>query len=174
MSDLKKYTDYKTILAVGLICYSKGKCLLLKRAKTKKVDPGVFSVVGGKVEPGESFVDAVVRETREEIGLFIDKAKLKPLGLKQTPDAHANAEWVIANFVLELPEQTVFPATDDGEFLWMAPQDLTEENSVIDVIDTVKALSKSRNILIYDFWNYDKTGKVISHKEDVFTLTSNS
>ncbi len=170
MSELKKYLDYKTILAVGLICFSKGKFLLLKRAKTKQVDPGLFSAVGGKVEPGESFIAALIRETKEEINLNLDISKVRPIGIKQTPDAHTNAEWIIANFVIELDDQINFPTTEDGDFIWVGPEDLTLENTVPDLIDTIKALSQNLNILIYDFWNYAKNGQVASHEENVFKV----
>jgi len=54
MSDLQKYMDYKTILSVNILVFSQGKVLLVKRPMTKKVNPGKYSGIGGKVEPGES------------------------------------------------------------------------------------------------------------------------
>ena len=65
----QKYKDYKTILSVNALIWSKGKVLLLKRAETKAVDPGVYSGIGGKVEPGESVYDALIREIEEETGI---------------------------------------------------------------------------------------------------------
>ncbi len=42
--------------------------LLLKRAATKDFAPGVWECVTGRVDQGEGFDEAVVREVREEIG----------------------------------------------------------------------------------------------------------
>jgi 8-oxo-dGTP pyrophosphatase MutT (NUDIX family) len=73
MSDLKKYTDYKTILSVNALIWCDGKVLLQKRADDKKVDPGVFSGIGGKVEPHESFYNK---------SIFHHSAPLSTYGLR--------------------------------------------------------------------------------------------
>ena len=77
-SDFSKYTDYKTILSVNALIWCDGKVLLLKRSKNKKIDPGVYSGVGGKVEPHESFYDALLREIKEETGLIPKKLWVVP------------------------------------------------------------------------------------------------
>ncbi|QUJ69099.1 NUDIX domain-containing protein [Photobacterium sp. GJ3] len=41
--------------------------LLEKRKLTKTVDPGLMAIPGGHVEPGESLVDALLREVEEEL-----------------------------------------------------------------------------------------------------------
>ena len=51
-----------------------------------------YTLPGGHVEPGESFVDAVVREMKEETGLDIISPKL--VGIKQFPIT--NAQFVIS------------------------------------------------------------------------------
>ena len=50
MDDFNKYTDYKTVLSVNALIWCNGKVLMLKRADTKKVDPGFYAGIGGKVE----------------------------------------------------------------------------------------------------------------------------
>ncbi|MGI5502852.1 NUDIX hydrolase [Lentzea sp. CA-135723] len=54
------------ITVVGLVHVEAGR-LLVVRSRNKKA----FYLPGGKIEPGESLVDAVRREVREELGVEI-------------------------------------------------------------------------------------------------------
>ncbi len=69
-------------LSVRAVIYDKqGKVLLLKRSRRSKNYPGKWEFPGGKVDMGERFDDALLREVREETGLaarlkrFIGAAK---------------------------------------------------------------------------------------------------
>lgn len=59
------------VVAVGaVIVDDAGRILLVLRKNEPQA--GYWSLPGGKVEPGETIVDAVVREVAEETGLQID------------------------------------------------------------------------------------------------------
>ncbi len=53
---------------------SEGRVLLLKRSQSSKGNPGKWEFPGGKVDPGEAFDAALIREVREETGLAIELA----------------------------------------------------------------------------------------------------
>jgi len=57
--------------AVHLLVFNRrGELFLQKRAKNKDVQPGKWdSSVGGHMQPGETPLQAVLRETEEELGL---------------------------------------------------------------------------------------------------------
>ena len=55
---------------VAAIIEREGRFLLGKRSAAKRSAPGVWHAVFGRVEPGESEVEAVQREVLEETGLL--------------------------------------------------------------------------------------------------------
>lgn len=56
----------------GLIVNENGDILLQQRSKEKKLWPGKWDItVGGHVKSGELGKDAIIRETKEELGLEI-------------------------------------------------------------------------------------------------------
>ncbi|EFE09192.1 CTP pyrophosphohydrolase [Citrobacter youngae ATCC 29220] len=58
----------KTLDVVAAIIERDGKILLAQRAPDAD-QPGMWEFAGGKVEPGESQPQALVRELREELGI---------------------------------------------------------------------------------------------------------
>ena len=57
-------------LSVKIILLSEtGKCLLLKRSMSSKGNPGKWDLPGGKIDHGETFDQALLREVKEETGL---------------------------------------------------------------------------------------------------------
>lgn len=64
--------EYVFGLAVrALITDSDGKILILKRSVDSKTNPGKWELPGGKVDQGEPFDQALLREVKEETGLLI-------------------------------------------------------------------------------------------------------
>ena len=53
-----------------IIRNSEGKYLLQQRALTKKYYPGLWDATCGKVQAGETGLEAAVREVREELGII--------------------------------------------------------------------------------------------------------
>lgn len=64
--------EYVFGLAVRvLLTDEQGKILILKRSTDSKTNPGKWELPGGKVDQGESFDKALVREVHEETNLTI-------------------------------------------------------------------------------------------------------
>lgn len=168
MSELEKYKDYKTILAVIAILRCEGKFLLLKRAGDKEVDPDIYSGVGGKVEPGESFLEAIVREVKEETGLTIPSEKFHPSGIVQAPDPNDDAEWVMPIFVCDLDTQEQIPSSEDGDFYWIDLTKIENLNVLPDLADFLKAITKNPNAYVLTYCKYGKDGKVVEKKSVIY------
>ena len=61
------------VLAVKAVLFDEHhRCLLIRRSKTNRNFVGCWEWPGGKVDPGEDFAAAVMREAREEIALSIE------------------------------------------------------------------------------------------------------
>ena len=59
-------------LAVRLLLFNNaGEVLLLRRSYSSKTNPGTWELPGGKVDPGEKFDTAILREMEEETGLTV-------------------------------------------------------------------------------------------------------
>ncbi|MBQ2832764.1 NUDIX domain-containing protein [Methanobrevibacter sp.] len=55
----------------GIIKNESGEILIVKRHPKSRTDPEMWELPGGKVEKGEFFVDALVREIKEETNLDV-------------------------------------------------------------------------------------------------------
>jgi len=159
MDKFQKYKDYKTIISVNVLIWCKGKVLLLKRSEKKSIDPGVYSGIGGKVEPGESVYEAIVREAEEEAGIK-DLGSLRVFSITQHPYPPTECEWVNIYFNATMKEMPDIPKSDEGEFHWVEPKDVDSLNMVHDLQEYIKILSKDPNAFILGFFNYDKSGKL--------------
>lgn len=69
-------TNYLVILAVAAFIRDEtGRILIVKKSPGEKVDGGLWTVPGGKVNPKENVIDALIREVTEEVGLKITYCK---------------------------------------------------------------------------------------------------
>lgn len=55
----------------GIMKNENGEILIVKRHPKSRTDPEMWELPGGKVEKGEFFVDALVREIKEETNLDV-------------------------------------------------------------------------------------------------------
>ena len=84
--------------------------------------PGI-TFPGGHVEPGESFVDSVIREIKEETGLEISNPEL--CGVKQFTYKNGTVRYIVFlyrthNYSGELK------ASEEGEVFWISKNQLGE------------------------------------------------
>src|SRR5579872_5614362 len=71
--------DIYRVSALSII-NSHHETLMTQRVLTKKHNPGQWqAAVAGTVEKGESYLENIIKETQEEIGLNISKLDFKPL-----------------------------------------------------------------------------------------------
>ena len=87
------------------IINNKGELLFQQRSKQKKVGAGKWTRTGGHVDSGETPLDAVKRETLEEVGVNIPLENFKLLGIRKeevyNPDNHiTNRQFVYSYYTV--------------------------------------------------------------------------
>lgn len=72
ISEDDKVEDYRQIRFANIILYKDDKIIVPKRTLTKKMYPGCYDFSGGgHVNYGEDYLDAIIRETKEELNISI-------------------------------------------------------------------------------------------------------
>lgn len=72
------------IVAAGALVRADGRVLVQQRGPGA-ADAGLWEFPGGKIEPGETAIDALVRELAEELGIVVPPAACAPLSFAQAP-----------------------------------------------------------------------------------------
>ena len=108
--------------------------LLQNRVKT---DWRGYCFPGGHVEPGESVVDSVIREMKEETGLTILRPRL--CGIKQFPID--GGRYLVFFFKTDAFEGEL-SSSDEGKMEWIHREKLTGINTVSDFMDMLKVFDR--------------------------------
>ena len=99
------------IPCVGAVAFDEsGRLLLVRRANPPA--QGLWSIPGGRVEPGESAESAVVREVLEETGLAV--TIVREVGTVYR-DAPSGGRYVIRDFLVTATNGAPLVAGDDAD-----------------------------------------------------------
>jgi 8-oxo-dGTP diphosphatase len=107
--------DPRSIPCVGAIIIDSGGRLLLIR-RGHEPGRGLWSVPGGRIEPGESDEQAVIREVREETGLSVRVGRL--IGSVRRP-APGGAVFDIRDYAATVAEGTLTAGDDADDAQWV-------------------------------------------------------
>jgi ADP-ribose pyrophosphatase YjhB (NUDIX family) len=115
----------------AIITDDAGRLLLIKRGH--EPEAGRWSLPGGRVRPGESDRDAVVREVREETGLHVGPGRL--IGQVERP-APGGAIFDIHDYAASVSGGQLAAGDDAADARWVYPRD-------IDRLDLTSGLART-------------------------------
>jgi 8-oxo-dGTP diphosphatase len=144
-------------------------CILLKNNEIlllKKPRRGWWAIPGGKMEIGETIKEAVVREYREETGIFIKNPSLKGIFtfLMKENDKIVD-EWMMFTFLATEAEGLQLKESEEGILQWHP----------IDQIHSLPMASGDKHILdyvihgegiLYGTFHYTNDFQLLSYKLD--------
>ena len=82
---------------VSFIVLCEGRLLVERRSLDARTDPGIIAIPGGHIQRGESLVEAVQRELREETGLYCDSFTLIARKFHSTPLENQTVYYYLCN-----------------------------------------------------------------------------
>lgn len=109
-----------------------GRLLMIKRGR--EPGAGLWSIPGGRIEPGETDSEALVREMLEETSLIVEVGRL--LGRVQRPFLDG-AVIDIRDYAVTVTGGTLRPGDDAAEARWVAAADLNSLEITEGLIDAL-------------------------------------
>lgn len=111
------------VAAKAVIVNDQGQVLLLREAATGKdtTQVGLWGLVGGRLEPGEAFLEGLAREVMEETGLHVEVKRPLYVG-EWHPVIRGVPHQIIAIFMLCHSTATEIQLSDEHDaYEWVDP-----------------------------------------------------
>jgi nucleoside triphosphatase len=138
------------VIAVPLLRDAEGACLLCKMPSHRGAYPGQWGLPGGGLEPDETMVEALRRETREELGLELET--FEPLLFEDAvreklyPDGRRERVYMIfLVFLCTATQPAAVRLNEELEaFAWVRPEELGAYDLNEATIDTLRRIGLLR------------------------------
>jgi 8-oxo-dGTP diphosphatase len=106
------------LIGVGAVIVDQGRALLIRRGQEPL--KGKWSIPGGMLELGESLLEGVVREVREETGLTIEPLELIELLERiHREEQRIRYHYVIADYLCRIVDGSLEAASDADDARWV-------------------------------------------------------
>lgn len=115
-----------------VVIVKNNKVLLLKRSETDEWKPNHYGLPGGKLNPGETLSDALVRECKEETNLNISPKNL--IFLSKTSNDKEHAFFCTDEYSGEIQLNS-----EHTDFQWVNPKNLSNYKIVSDLPEIIFA-----------------------------------
>jgi 8-oxo-dGTP diphosphatase len=122
----------------GIIKNDSGEILIVKRHPKSRTDPEMWELPGGKVEKGEFFADALVREIKEETNLDVGVGDFA----EAIQNDYSHKRTVQIMMYLVDVEGEVAISDEHTEFMWAS----------LDIIKTLNISTSLKKVLEKKNW----------------------
>ena len=133
------------IVVTGIIFNSKYEILISKRASWKKYG-GLWECNGGSILAGETSLEGILRELKEELGIsFTEKDAINEITF---PDGEATeAKWVtIKQFINMYNNKEIVPTIDFGEEEYKLAVEILKKKKLERYYDNTEADTPKKNV----------------------------
>ena len=113
---MSKYNIPLGLKKVATLCVLKHKQQFLLLKRLKEPNQGLFTPVGGKLDPFESPLQSAIRETHEETGIKVDQMKYCGMLTESSPTKY---NWVGYVYLAEI-DFVPPPPCNEGELHWIS------------------------------------------------------
>ncbi len=115
----KKYKRYVQASVTNFI-HCEDEYLFLQRNKDKSIDPDKLNGIGGKLETGENYLDASIRETAEETGYTVTPTDIQLSGVVRLEGGYEE-DWIMCFFKIKVQSRHIPLEMDtaDGNLIWI-------------------------------------------------------
>ena len=114
-----------------VILNDEGKCLLIKRSMGSKGNPGKWDFPGGKVDPGETFDEGLLREVYEETKLRISLEK--PLTMVESESPNNRVIYLFMEG--KMIDGEVALSEEHEDHIWIEPQEMNTMDLAVQFIE---------------------------------------
>jgi 8-oxo-dGTP diphosphatase len=129
------------LVGVGAVIVQEGRVLLVRRGSEPL--KGHWTLPGGVLEVGESLIEGVVREVREETGLEVEVIELiELLDRIHRDNGRVRYHYVIADYLCRVTGGELRAASDADAVRWVERAEWNSHSALIVDPVTVRVLEK--------------------------------
>jgi len=117
--------DKKQVITACVFLHKNSKVLIAKRADTKTFLPGVWELVGGHIEFGETVIEGLKREVKEELNIEVQISRPYYEFTYVTDDKLEHVVEIEYLATLKDPNQEIVVKPDDhSDFAWITEDEI--------------------------------------------------